>query len=49
MRYLSLFPVPTPDAIRAFVVATVEAGIGLGKLFANATIDFVSSLLVGIS
>lgn len=45
----SLFPVPTPDGIRQFVLATIEGGIGLGKLFANATIDFVSSLMVGIA
>jgi hypothetical protein len=45
----SLFPVPTPDGIRQFVMAAIEGGIGLGKLFANATIDFVSSLMIGIA
>lgn len=48
-RPASLFPVPTPDGVRQFVLATIEGGIGLGKLFANATIDFVSSLMVGIA
>ena len=48
-RPASLFPVPTPDGVRRFVLSTIEAGIGLGKLFANATIDFVSSLMVGIA
>lgn len=45
----SLFPIPTPDGVRQFVLATIEAGIGLGRLFANATIDFVSSIMVGIA
>lgn len=45
----SLFPIPTPDGIRQFVLSTIEAGIGLGRLFANATIDFVSSIMVGIA
>jgi hypothetical protein len=45
----SLFPVPTPGGIQKFVMSTVEAGIGLGRLFANATIDFVSSMLVGLA
>jgi hypothetical protein len=44
----SLFP-PTPEGIRAFVLATMEAGLGLGRLFADATIDFVSTILVGIA
>jgi hypothetical protein len=46
---LSLFPVPTPDGVRTFVLSTMQAGIGLGRLFADATIDFVSSILVGIA
>lgn len=45
----SLFPVPTPDGVRQFVLSTIEAGIGLGRLFANATIDFVSSIMVGVA
>lgn len=45
----SLFPVPTPGGVQKFVLSTIEAGIGLGRLFANATIDFVSSLMVGIA
>lgn len=44
----SLFP-PTPEGIRAFVMSTIEGGIGLGRLFAEATIRFVESLLVGIA
>lgn len=44
----SLFP-PTPDAVRQFVLATVKAGIELGRLFADTTITFVSNLLVGIA
>lgn len=46
---MSLFPFPTPGGLQKFVLSTVEAGIGLGRLFANATIDFVSSLMVGIA
>ena len=49
MTPYSLFPIPTPDGIRQFVLSTIEAGIGLGRLFANATIDFVSSIMVGIA
>jgi hypothetical protein len=45
----SLFPIPTPDGIRQFVLSTMQAGIGLGRLFADATIDFVSSILVGVA
>lgn len=45
----SLFPVPTPGGVQKIVLATIEAGIGLGRLFANATIDFVSSIMVGIA
>jgi hypothetical protein len=45
----SLFPVPTPDSVRQFVMSMIEGGIGLGRLFANATIDFVSSIMVGIA
>lgn len=45
----SLFPVPTPGGVQKFVLATIEAGIGLGRLFANATIDFVSSIMVGVA
>lgn len=45
----SLFPVPTPGGVQKFVLSTIEAGIGLGRLFANATIDFVSSIMVGIA
>lgn len=44
----SLFP-PSPEAIRAFVVATVSGGIELGRLFSEATIKFVESLLLGIA
>lgn len=44
----SLFP-PSPDAIRAFVVNTVKAGIELGKLFAETTISFVENIMVGIA
>lgn len=44
----SLFP-PTPDGIRQFVVATVQAGIDMGRLFADTVITFVSNLLVGIA
>lgn len=44
----SLFP-PTPEGVRAFVVSTIESGIALGRLFADATIEFVSSLLLGIA
>jgi hypothetical protein len=44
----SLFP-PTPDAIRQFVLATIQAGIEMGRLFADTTITFVSNLLVGIA
>jgi hypothetical protein len=45
---MSLFP-PSPEAIRAFVVATVEGGIELGRLFAEATVRFVEALLLGIA
>lgn len=44
----SLFP-PSPDAIRQFVVSTISGGIELGRLFAEATIKFVESLLLGIA
>lgn len=44
----SLFP-PSPDAIRQFVISTIQAGIELGRLFADTTITFVSNLLVGIA
>lgn len=45
----SLFPFPTPGGVQKFVIGTIEAGIGLGRLFANATIDFVSSIMVGVA
>jgi hypothetical protein len=44
----SLFP-PTPEGIRDFVLATMQAGIEMGRLFADTTITFVSNLLVGIA
>lgn len=44
----SLFP-PSPDAIREFVLATIMAGIEMGRLFADTVITFVSNLLIGIS
>lgn len=43
-----LFP-PTPDGIRQFVLSTIQAGIEMGRLFADTTITFVSNLLVGIA
>lgn len=45
---LSLFP-PSPGAVKDFVVATITAGLELGQLFADATIKFVSSLLIGMA
>lgn len=47
-RPVSLFP-PSPDAIRAFVVQTIKAGIDMGRLFAETTISFVENLLIGIA
>lgn len=47
-RTQSLFP-PTPDGIKQFVLTTIQAGIELGRLFADTTITFVSNLLVGIA
>jgi len=44
----SLFP-PTPDGIRQFVTQTIQGGIELGRLFSDATITFVSNLLVGVA
>lgn len=44
----SLFP-PTPDGVRQFVLSTIQGGIELGRLFSDATITFVSNLLVGIA
>lgn len=44
----SLFP-PSPDAVRAFVVNTVKAGINMGRLFADTVITFVQDIFVGIA
>jgi hypothetical protein len=44
----SLFP-PTPDGIRKFVLAAMQGGIEMGRLFADTTITFVSNLLIGIA
>lgn len=44
----SLFP-PTPDGIKMFVLSTIQAGIELGRLFADTTITFVENLLFGIA
>lgn len=49
MNPYGLFPFPTPDGIRQLVLAAFEGGLALGKLFAEATINFVSSILVGIA
>lgn len=47
-RPQQLFP-PSADGIRNFVTSTVQAGIEMGRLFADTTITFVSNLLVGIA
>lgn len=47
-RPQSLFP-PSPEGIRDFVLSTIKGGIELGRLFAEGTIKFVESLLVGIA
>jgi len=44
-----LFPIPTPEGIRQLVMAAFEGGLALGRLFANAVIDFVSSIGLGIA
>lgn len=44
----SLFP-PSYDAVRDFVLAMIGGGIALGRLFAEATIAFVESVLLGIA
>lgn len=48
MTPLSLFP-PSFEAVKNFVLAMIEGGIGLGRLFAEATIRFVESVLFGIA
>lgn len=48
MMLASLFP-PSPDAVRAFVVNTVKAGINMGRLFADTVITFVQDIFVGIA
>lgn len=48
MTPYSLFP-PTPEGVRDFVLATIQAGIEMGRLFADTVITFVSNLLVGIA
>lgn len=49
MSPFGFFPFPTPDAIKAFVLSTIQGGIGLGRLFAEATITFVENLLIGLA
>lgn len=49
MNPTSLFPVPTPESVKDFVVAMMTGGVGLGRTIAEAVFVFIESLFVGLA
>lgn len=45
----SLFPIPTPDAVRELVLAMFAGGIQLGRVIAEAVFIFIESVGVGVA